>query len=192
MKNLTKTGALIALIFFLSVGRGVAGTNPNRASNSDFTREVGHRIRVLLSGAPEGFRQALIDVDTEGLIDDIALPKTLNEADLVIFYYSTMDEFEASEFFPELKTLRDEIAAGFYSSSSALGLTVSSPNGPRPLNLFFYNELETLKNIKIRDVEPIGADSSDLECLATRIYGLSLLDDAQEMFGEIIDKCNFK
>ena len=187
MMHYTRSVILTTTLVATVCGSTFAVARDDVAPN--LTDQTKHRLHVALSGTPDGFREALIASDVYGLIDDIAVPAGLEDADLAIFYFADVSELEELKFFDELESIQSRIMEGVGSPAYTLGLTVGGQDGPRPLRLFFYNVSEARKGVEARGIRAVGIDGTDPRCLAARIYQLSIFDNTEVDFAELSANC---
>ncbi|MEP5761161.1 MAG: hypothetical protein ABJ327_17965 [Litoreibacter sp.] len=168
---------IVAVSLLTLPGGAMAGVESPLLNN--LTSLVGQRIKIIFENPPDNFREDLIRSDSKGIIDDIAIPGTLNEADLAIFFFSSGADFKNSRFYADLGPLADVILPGLTHAAHTVDLNVDSLNGPRHLRLFFFNELA-------------GDEEHEEEspmCFATRIYALSMFDEVKEALQLLMPKC---
>lgn len=157
----------------------------------NFAEDIGHRIDVTFSGLPPEFRSEFNKADVGGVVDDIATPTTLEDADLAIIYLVDERSLYSSPFYQDLEPLESRILEGISSPVYILGLSVSGDAGPRPLRLVFYNHSAAKESTLARQAKSSGMDLSDIRCLAKRLYALSIFENSQAVLAQFSDDCGF-
>ncbi|RLJ51852.1 hypothetical protein BCF46_2077 [Litoreibacter meonggei] len=147
----------------------------------NFTWKTQARLKVAYWNAPDSFRPEFLAADSAQLLDDIAQPVALSEADLAIIFLKSQADFRKLPIYDEIENLEAVILTDPRAVAKTFDLSAQFDGPTRPLRLFLY--------FFDRDADEVGFPVSDT-CFATHIYGLAVFDESKDVLARMLSDCN--